>query len=110
MAKTAQQVLLSQPEKDDILALAIVRQESQAEIVRRLVDIAKPTLEHAHAGVLGELGAVLDGMGLLGEQRSKALAEMASVKVRADGERRTLRLNDLRTSTGEWRKTFPWAR
>lgn len=107
MAKTAQQVLLSQPEKDDILALAIVRQESQAEIVRRLVDMAKPRLERDHRGILTELRDALASMGLTGEQRSKALAEMATVKVREDGERRTLRLSDLRTEDG-WVSEFPW--
>lgn len=110
MAKTAQQVLLSKPEKDRIRALTIVRDESQAEVVRWLVNAALPQLEHAHASVLGELENALAGMGLTGEQRTRALEEMSTVKVRADGERRTLRLHDLRTAGGEWRKTFPWGR
>ena len=109
MAKTAQQVLLSQPEKDEVLALAIVRQESQAEIIRHGWDLAKPALQHVHGGVLRELDSALEGMDLTEEERSAALAEMASVKVRADGKRRRLRVSDLRDETGAWRADFPWS-
>lgn len=107
MAKVGQQVLISPLEKDKILAVSIVRQESQAEVTRRLIDMALPQLEHAHDTALTELRAALAGMGV---DVSDALADMAEVLLRGDGTRRRLTLADLRTAEGGWRKSFPWGK
>lgn len=103
MAKAAQQVLISPEEKEEILAFAIIRQESQAEIVRRLVDIALPQLKRAHESQLAELRAALAGMKV---DVSEALADMAEVKLRDDGTRRRLTVRDLKTATGAWRARY----
>jgi len=81
----------------------VVRQESQAEVVRWLIEAALPQLEPAHAGVLGELLAALDRMKV---NRYTALADMAEVKLRADGSRRRLTLADLKTADGGWRARY----
>lgn len=103
MAKVGQQVLVSPHVKQDILALAIVRQESQAEITRTLVESALPRLQHAHTSALEELRTALAGMKV---DVAEALADMAEVKVRADGSRRRLTLNDLKTAEGTWRARY----
>ncbi len=103
MAKVGQQVLISPHAKQDILALAIVRQESQAEVTRTLIEGALPRLQHSHTAALDELRAALERMKVdVGE----ALADMAEVKVRADGSRRRLTLADLRTADGAWRARY----
>lgn len=107
MAKVGQQVLLSPLEKQRILAAAIVRQESQAEVARWLVAAALPQLEHAHSSQLAELRTALEGMNV---DTGEALADMAEVLVRSDGTRRRLTLADLRTAEGTWRKSFPWGK
>lgn len=103
MAKQGQQVLLSPHRKADILALAIVRQESQAEVVRTGVEIFVPQLQHSHASALSELYGALDRMKV---DREAALEDMAEVKLRADGTRRRLTLSDLKTADGQWRARY----
>lgn len=105
MPKVSQQVLVSPMEKQDITALAIVRQESQAEIVRRLFEIALPQVKSMYASHLAELFEVL---GTMNVDIEEALKEMSAVRVRGDGVRRSLTISDLRTGEGTWRKTFPW--
>lgn len=102
--KASQQVLLSRPEKSDILALALVRRESQAEVVRRLIDMALPRLMGAHGRAIGELFDALDSMGV---DRVDALIDMTTVKVRADGLKRTLDVTDLQDGQGVWKTTYP---
>jgi len=105
MAKLGQQILLSLPEKEGILALALVRQESQAEVARKLVSMALPQLNAGHAGILNELYDAIDKMGV---ERLTALQEMVTVR-EYDGERRAMRIGDLLTADGKsYRKTFPW--
>ena len=103
MAKVGQQVLVSPLEKQRILACSIVRQESQAEVTRWLIEAALPQLEHAHASALAELRTALSGMNV---DVAEALADMAEVKVRADGTRRRLTLADLKTADGAWRVRY----
>jgi hypothetical protein len=104
MAKVAQQVLLSHPEKQDVMALAVARQESQAEIVRTLIAAAKPTFLKAHAEQVGQL---LEAFDVMNVDPMDALVEMLAVKLRADGTRRTLTIADLRQKDGTWRRRFP---
>jgi hypothetical protein len=103
VAKVGQQVLISPHNKEKILALAVVRQESQAEITRWLIDAALPQLEHAHAGHLNELMNALERMKV---DPAEALADMAEVKLRSDGSRRRLTLADLKTADGAWRARY----
>lgn len=105
MAKVSQQVLMSLREKEDIVALAIVRQESQAEVTRALVGAALPAAKADAGRELGELYGALEAMGV---DRMTALREMGTVRLRADGLRRTLTLADLKTADGRWRAYFPW--
>lgn len=103
MAKVGQQVLVSPHVKTDILALAVVRQESQAEVTRWMIDLALPQAQQSHASVLGELHAALERMKV---EPALALADMAEVKLRADGTRRRLTLADLKTAEGAWRARY----
>src|SRR5689334_16312809 len=103
VAKVGQQVLISPHEKEEILALAVVRQESQAEITRLLIAAALPQLKSSYAAQLSELLTALEGMGVdVGE----ALADMAEAKVRADGSKRRLTVRDLKTADGRWRVRY----
>lgn len=83
------------------MALAVIRQESQAEVARRLIQTALPFLEQAHAGALRELHEALDGFDNVTETY-EAIAEMATVRTRDNGLRRTLTLADLQADR------FPW--
>lgn len=104
MAKVGQQVLISPHEKTEILACAVVRQESQAEITRWLIAAALPQLKHAHASALSELMTALERMKV---DPAEALADMAEVKLRDDGTRRRLTVRDLKTADGrEWRARY----
>jgi len=103
MAKVGQQILVSEHQKEEILACAVVRQESQAEIGRWLINAALPLLKHAHETALSELYAALDRMKV---SRIEALADMAEVKLRADGTRRRLTVSDLKTADGQWRSRY----
>lgn len=104
MAKVGQQVLISPHEKEQILALAVVRQESQAEITRWLITAALPRLEGAHANALNELMTALERMKV---DPGEALADMAEVKLRDDGTRRRLTVRDLKTADGkDWRARY----
>lgn len=101
MAKTSQQVIVSIPDKLDIMRLAIIRQESQAEVTRRLIQTAMPFLKQTHAEDLDELNDALDGFDNV-EDVFAALTEMTTVRTRSNGLRRTLTLADLQTDR------FPW--
>lgn len=103
MAKVGQQVLISEHVKERILALSVVRQESQAEVTRWLIEAALPQLEQGHGTALGELLTALDRMKV---DRAAALADMAEVKLRPDGTRRRLVLADLKTAEGAWRVRY----
>jgi hypothetical protein len=100
MAKTSQTVILSIPTKTDIMALAVARQESQAEISRTLIDRALPRYKTMHSETLTALYEALERLGVDTEE---ALTEMATVRTRADGMRRTLTLKDVQEAA-----TFPW--
>lgn len=105
MAKVSQQVLMSLREKEDIVALAIVRQESQAEVTRALVGSALPAAKADAARELNDLYGALDAMKV---DRMAALREMGATRLRADGLRRSLTLADLKTADGKWKVYFPW--
>lgn len=105
MSKVGQQVLVSPHTKERVLALAIVRQEAQAEVWRWLVEKALPGLERTHAGLLEELREAFERMDV---EPAAALRDMAAVKARDDGTRRTLSLADLRTANGGWLERYPW--
>ena len=103
MAKVGQQVLLSPHQKDSILALAVARGESQAEVLRRAVDIALPQLMQAHGDEVTELTAALDRMKV---DKGDALEDMTSVRLRGDGRRRKATIEDLKTADGQWRARY----
>lgn len=102
MAKTSQQVILSVPDKQDIVALAVIRQESQAEVTRWLIQAAMPQLKRAHARQIKELTRALEGFPNVSDV-AEALTEMATVRTRGDGLRRTLTLTDVLDA-----EEFPW--
>lgn len=101
MAKTSQQVIVSIEEKQDIVALAVVTQESQAEVTRQLIRAAMPAAKRARREALTKLRKALNGFDNVPDI-GEALMEMATVRTRADGTRRTLTLADLETDR------FPW--
>lgn len=103
VAKVGQQVLLSEHHKHTILALTVVRKESQAEVLRRAIDIALPQLMQHHDEDVTELTAALQRMKV---DAGEALEDMTSVKLRADGVRRKLTINDLKTADGQWRARY----
>jgi hypothetical protein len=100
MAKTSQQVILPLNDKEDILALSVVRQEAQAEVVRRLISKALPQYKGLHTKQINSLYEALDALGV---DHMEALEEMSKVRTRADGTRRTLTLKDVQGA-----KRFPW--
>lgn len=104
MAKVAQQVLLSLPEKQNIMLLAVARQESQAEVVRNLIAASQERSLRAEAGQVKSLLEAFEAMNI---EPLEALTEMLAVKMRADGTRRPLTIADLRREDGAWRKRFP---
>lgn len=103
MAKVAQQVLLSLPEKVDVMLLAVARQESQAEVVRTLIAAGKSRYLRAQATEIEDLMQAFRAMNV---EPAEALSEMLAVKVRYDGERRPLRISDLRAGFG-YSRVFP---
>lgn len=105
VAKEGQQMLLSPHAKTQIMALAVVRHEAQAEVGRRLVDIALPKLRREHAQELAELHEIFAHMGV---EPRVALDDMTKMLVRADGERRTATMADLWTPEGEWLDAYPF--
>lgn len=104
MAKMAQQVLLSPPEKTNVMLLAVARQESQAEVVRTLIAASQQILLKSNGVAIAEL---LEAFEVMKVEPFEALTEMLAVKLRADGIRRPLTLADLRLTDGSWRKRFP---
>lgn len=104
MAKMAQQVLLSPPEKQNVMLLAVARQESQAEVVRTLIAASQQILLKSNGVMIAELLEAFEAMNV---EPFEALTEMLAVKLRADGVRRPLTLADLRLADGGWRKRFP---
>lgn len=66
MAKVSTQLLIEQPMKDRVVALAVVRGEAQAETLRTLVDKALPLLETTHGRELAELRDDFERLGLAG--------------------------------------------
>jgi len=109
MAKVGQQILLSPHTKEGVLALAVVRQEAQAEVARQLIEAQLPAMNAGHAGILNELWGALDAMKV---GRLEALQEMTTVRTRPflEGQptRRPMRIADLKTAEGKWRASFPW--
>lgn len=80
--KVGTQLLVSPHIKQRAQALAVVRQESVAEVYRvALEGGGLPALERAHAGALQELTAALEHMKV---NRGDALEIMLSSKIRLD--------------------------
>ena len=80
--KVGTQLLVSPHIKQRAQALAVVRQESVAEVYRvALEGGGLPALERAHAGALQELAAALEHMKV---NRGEALDIMLSSKIRLD--------------------------
>lgn len=93
--KVGTQLLVSPHIKERGQALALVRQESVAEIWRIAVEAWLPQLETAHAGVLNQLYGVLDYQKV---DRAKALQAMIEQKIR---------FGDLFLPDGSPRARFP---
>lgn len=61
MAKVSTQLLVDPLIKERIQALALVRGQLQADVLRRLVEVALPLLEKQSKTELAELSELLDG-------------------------------------------------
>jgi hypothetical protein len=72
--KEGLQLLLRPADKTRVQALALVRQDSQAEVLRRLVEQALPGMEKAEDGKLASLHAALNRMGVDVETGVRAMA------------------------------------
>lgn len=97
--KVGTQLLVSPETRARGWALAIVRQESMAEIWRTLIEQAMPGMERAHADQLARLSLALDRMGV---DRAEGIEAMVT-----DG----IGYHDLFQKDGVTpRLTFPTAR
>ncbi len=67
--KVGTQLLVPPEMRARVLELALIRQESAAEVSRRLIEMALPRLERAHASALTDLDAALRSLG--GERRAQ---------------------------------------
>lgn len=97
--KVGTQLLVSPSTKARGQALALVRQESTAEVWRAAIEAILPRLEGKHGGALQELTNAFAVMGIVTEaQRVAALQAMIDQKIR---------FGDLFLSDGSPRTVFP---
>lgn len=97
--KVGTQLLVSPNIKARGQALALVRQESTAEVWRAGIEAILPRLESRHSGALVELNNAFIAMGIVTEaQRVAALQAMIDQKIR---------FGDLFLSDGSPRTVFP---
>jgi len=78
MPKVSTQLLVDPLIKERISALALVRGQLQADVLRRMVEQALPTAEAESAAVLNELAETLDRMGV---DRGRAVEAMLKAKL-----------------------------
>lgn len=93
--KVATQLLLRPEDKTRVQALAVIRQDSQAEVARMLVVGALPQMEASYASQLAELEIVFRGMGV---EYAAGVDAMLRLK---------LRWADLFNADGSGKKRFP---
>jgi len=78
MAKVSTQLLVDPRVKERLMALSLVREQLQADTLRRIVEDALPAEELKQAGELEELYGLLDGMKV---DRTRALDAMLKAKL-----------------------------
>ncbi len=95
--KEQTQLLIAPHLKTRLEALALLRDESQADVSRWLIEAALPMLENSHSGQLSQLREALEAMGV---DYSAAVHAMFTTKPR-------IRLADLLQEDGAPRMQFP---